>query len=139
MALGLKGLPQSIIAHGHRVVAQQGTAVDPAAALVLLQLIQILKQDILDLPLEFGFAGHIQVFHLPQADKLLENLKKSQLAQMVEVVDTDGSIDLDTIRDMLKAQIERQGSMTIENVPILKKLVFKAEDVDKAYEFIMRG
>lgn len=45
----------------------------------------------------------------------------------------------DTIRDMLKAQIERQGSLTIENVPILKKLVFTAEDVDKAYEFIMRG
>lgn len=76
---------------------------------------------------------------LSRADKLIENLKNSQLAQMVEVVDTDGSIDLDTIRDMLKAQIERQGSLTIENVPILKKLVFKAEDVDKAYEFIMRG
>lgn len=76
---------------------------------------------------------------LSRADKLIENLKNSQLAQMVEVVDTDGSIDLDTIRDMLKAQIERQGSLIIDNVPILKKLVFKAEDVDKAYEFIMRG
>lgn len=76
---------------------------------------------------------------ISRTDKLIASLKNSQLAQTVEVIDSDGSVDIDTIRDMLKAQIEKQGSLTIENVPILKKLVFRAEDVDKAYEFIMRG
>lgn len=76
---------------------------------------------------------------LKRLDKIAESLANSPLAQMVEVVSSDGGFDLDAIRDEVKKQIESKGSLQIDNVPILKKLTFTAADIDKAYEHIMKG
>ena len=76
---------------------------------------------------------------LKRLDKIAASLAGSNLAQMVEVVSKDGCFDLDFIKEELKAQIEKKGCMEFDNVPILKKLTFYAVDIDKAYEYIMKG
>ena len=76
---------------------------------------------------------------IKRLDKVAAALANSLLAQMTEVVSKDGCFDLDIIRDELKAQVKKKGSMEFDNVPILKKLTFYEVDIDKAYEYIMKG
>ena len=76
---------------------------------------------------------------LKRFDKVVDALKCNKLAQTLEVVGKDGSIDIDIIRDELRQQIERKGSLEVLNVPILEKLTFRPDDIDKAYKFIMEA
>lgn len=72
-------------------------------------------------------------------EKLIEKYKDNPMLQAFEIFSSDGSIDIDSLRDNFKAQIEKQGFMEIDNIPIVKKLTFRAQDVDKLYDYITKG
>ena len=61
------------------------------------------------------------------------------MVESLQVISSDGSVDIDLLRDTLKEQIAKNGSMEIDNIPIVGKLIFREPDVDKLYEYIMKG
>ena len=74
---------------------------------------------------------------LSRIDNVAAGLVGSPLAQQIAIVNPDGLVDIEVIKEHLKHQIEIKGGLEFNNVPILKKLKFSAEDVDKAYKYIM--
>ena len=74
---------------------------------------------------------------LSRIDNVAASLVDSPLAQQISVVNSDGLIDIEVIKDHLKNQIEIKGGLEFNNVPILKKLKLSAEDIEKAYRYIM--
>ena len=45
------------------------------------------------------------------------------------VIDDEGMVDIDSLAEDLKKQIEEKGKLTV-SIPVLGKLTFKASDVD---------
>lgn len=76
---------------------------------------------------------------IKKMEKLIDKFKDNPMLQSLEIIGQDGSVDIDALRDSFKEQIAKQGYMEINNVPIVKKLTFRAEDVDKLYDYIMKG
>lgn len=76
---------------------------------------------------------------LKRLEKIIAGLQQNGLALAAAVVDDQGNVDIEIIRDELKAQIQKKGSLQIDNLPVIKKITFRAEDVDKAFEYIMKG
>ena len=59
--------------------------------------------------------------------------------EALEIFGSDGSVDVDLLKDTLKAQISKEGCMEISSIPIVGKLTFRSDDVDKVYDYIMKG
>lgn len=53
------------------------------------------------------------------------------------VVDEEGNVDIDAVRDAVKEQMANVG-MKID-IPLIGVVTFQQNDVDKAYEYVMRS
>lgn len=76
---------------------------------------------------------------LRRLENIIGNLKQNGMAVAAGIVDEHGNIDIEIIREELKRQIQKKGSLQIENLPVVKKITFNEGDVDKAFEYIMKG
>lgn len=51
----------------------------------------------------------------------------------------DGAVDVDTLKEAAMEQVKKQGFAEIGGIPIIKKITFRAEDVEKLYHYIVEG
>ena len=64
-------------------------------------------------------------------------LKNHPIVKMLEVIDENGMIDIDTIYSELRKQAEK-GSATID-IPMVGTITLTKDDVDKLYRLIKEG
>ena len=74
-----------------------------------------------------------------KAEKIIDKYKSNPMVESLEMFGSDGSVDIDLLKNTLKSQIGKEGCMEIPDVPIVGKLIFRSEDVDKLYDYIMKG
>ena len=74
-----------------------------------------------------------------KAEKIIDKYKSNPMVEALEIFGSDGSVDVDLLKDTLKAQISKEGCMEISSIPIVGKLTFRSDDVDKVYDYIMKG
>jgi hypothetical protein len=63
------------------------------------------------------------------ADGIKRYLMTNGFFKTLCLVDSDGMVDIDSLLQDLRTEIERKGSITVE-VPLIGKITFKANDVD---------
>lgn len=73
-----------------------------------------------------------------RAVELMGKLLENKTAQAVNLVDKDGKVDIELLRDVAGEQMQQMGKMQID-VPLLGRLTFAPADVEKIYETIMEG
>lgn len=81
-------------------------------------------------------VGTVASLMIKKSGNLVNSLKNNQLVQMLELMDENNNIDIDTLRDELKNNIQDCG-VRIE-VPILGVMTFHKQDVDTLYSHIMK-
>lgn len=64
-------------------------------------------------------------------------LMNNGFAKTLGIVDSDGMVDVDTILEDIRREIDRQGSLQV-NIPMIGKLTFHIGDVDVLRNEIMR-
>lgn len=69
-----------------------------------------------------------------KTEKFAESLKENPMIQALDVIDADGNVDIDILKDALKANIPETG-VVYEN-KMIGKMTFMKTDVDKLYGFI---
>lgn len=77
------------------------------------------------------FVGRIN----QNAEAIKAVLMNNGFAKTLNLVDSEGMVDVDMLLHDIKREIERQGSIQFE-IPMIGKLTFKAEDVDVLYNKI---
>lgn len=80
-------------------------------------------------------AGVIAIY-LKQNSSVIDNVVNNPLIGGLHVATPDGLINLDMIRDVYKAEIQKAGYMRID-IPMLGSVDFTPEDVDTLYRSIM--
>lgn len=74
---------------------------------------------------------------LDKSVNIFNELKSNEFVKMLELIDDEDKIDVDTIYRELKKQADK-GPITI-NLPILGIATFTSTDVDRLYSSIQRG
>lgn len=80
-------------------------------------------------------AGGISLY-LKQNVNMIDNLTSNPLFAGLGVSTSDGMIDIDAIKDVIKPEINKAGFMRI-SLPIIGDVDFTAEDVDTLYKHII--
>lgn len=80
-------------------------------------------------------AGGISLY-LKQNEGVVDTLISNPLISSLGVVTTDGMIDLETLRDVYRAEIAKAGFMRL-SFPIIGDIDFTPEDVDTLYRYIV--
>lgn len=73
---------------------------------------------------------------LDKSTNIFNSLKSNELVKMLELIDDDDRIDVDSIYKELKKQAEK-GAITID-LPMLGAVTFTSTDVDRLYSLIQR-
>ena len=73
---------------------------------------------------------------LDKSTNIFNSLKSNELVKMLELIDDDDRIDVDSIYRELKKQAEK-GAITID-LPMLGAVTFTSTDVDRLYSLIQR-
>lgn len=81
-------------------------------------------------------AGTAISLFIRKSGKIIEGYKENKAVQMLGIMDTEGNVDVDILAEELKKNISTEG-MKID-VPIVGKMTFHKEDVDKLHEYITR-
>lgn len=82
-------------------------------------------------------AGAALSIALKRIDNVTDKLRNSAILQGMGVVDEAGNVDIDAVRDAVKEQMANVG-MKID-IPLIGVVTFQRNDVDKAYEYVMRS
>jgi hypothetical protein len=82
-------------------------------------------------------AGAISLY-LKQGEGLVDTILSNPLITTLGVAKSDGMIDIETIRDTLKQEINKAGFMRA-TFPVIGDVDFTAEDVDALYRFIVES
>ena len=69
-----------------------------------------------------------------RTEKFAEMLKANPIVQALDVIDADGNVDIDVLKDAVKANIPDTG-VIYEN-KMIGKMTFMKADVDKLYSCI---
>ena len=80
-------------------------------------------------------AGAVSLY-LKQGEGLVNILLSNPLITTLGVTKSDGMIDVETIRDTLKYEINKAGFMRV-TFPMVGDIDFTAEDIDALYKFIV--
>lgn len=71
---------------------------------------------------------------LSKGVNVFNNLKENEIIKMLDIIDKDDNIDIDTIYANLKKEAQK-GAVTF-NAPVIGALTLNETDVDKLYEYI---
>ena len=72
-----------------------------------------------------------------RSERVVNALRDNAIARALGVLTEDGSVDVDVLKDAAMEQVKKQGFAEIGGIPIIKKITFRAEDVEKLYQCIM--
>lgn len=82
-------------------------------------------------------AGAISLY-LKQGESLVDTLISNPLVTNLGIVKQDGMIDIDTVKETLKNEINKAGFMRV-SVPMVGDIDFTPEDADALYKFILEA
>ena len=71
--------------------------------------------------------------------RVVNALKDNAIVKTLGVITEDGAVDVDTLKEAAMEQVKKQGFAEIGGIPIIKKITFRAEDVEKLYHYIVEG
>lgn len=80
-------------------------------------------------------AGAIALY-LNQNSNIVDNIINNPLFANLHVVDSDGMVNIELLRDIFKAEIAKAGFMRV-NFPMLGDVDFTTEDLDKLYRILV--
>jgi hypothetical protein len=79
-------------------------------------------------------AGAVSLY-LKQNEGLIDSITSNPLLKGLGVAREDGMIDIESLRDTLKKEIEKAGYMRV-SIPVVGDIDFTTEDVDSLYKCI---
>lgn len=83
------------------------------------------------------FLARLAVARINQnADLIKTSLMNNGLARTLCIVDSEGMVDVDSLSQDIKREIERKGSIQVE-IPMIGKLTFRSVDVDVLRDLII--
>jgi hypothetical protein len=82
-------------------------------------------------------AGAVSLY-LKQNENIVDSLTSNPMFTSLGVVKDSGMIDIDTIRDILKEQINKAGFMRL-TLPIIGDVDFTSDDIDALYKYIQEA
>lgn len=82
-------------------------------------------------------AGAISLY-LKQGESLVDTLISNPLVTNLGIVKQDGMIDIDTVKETLKKEINKAGFMRV-SIPMIGDIDFTPEDADALYKFILEA
>jgi hypothetical protein len=82
-------------------------------------------------------AGAVSLY-LKQNEGIVDTLTSNPLLAGLGVVHENGMIDIDTVRDTLKSEVNKAGFMRL-SLPMIGDIDFTTEDVDALYRFIQES
>lgn len=74
-----------------------------------------------------------------RSERVVNALKDNAIVKTLGVITEDGAVDVDTLKEAAMEQVKKQGFAEIGGIPIIKKITFRAEDVEKLYHYIVEG
>jgi hypothetical protein len=80
-------------------------------------------------------AGAVSIY-LKQGEKIIDTLTSNPIISTLGVVNNNGMVDIDTLKDVLKSQIQKAGFMRL-TLPIVGNIDFTTEDVDLLHKLIL--
>jgi hypothetical protein len=80
-------------------------------------------------------AGTVISLTIRKSGAIISSLKDNSFVKMLEVMDEDGNVDIDTLKDEFKKQMPDAGVKV--DVPYIGVMTFKKNDVDKLYDYIV--
>lgn len=81
--------------------------------------------------------GAVSGIALSKGANIFNSLKANPIIKMLEVIDENGMIDIDTIYTELRKQADK-GSATFD-APMIGTITLTKDDVDKLYHLIKEG
>lgn len=83
------------------------------------------------------FLARLAVARINQnADLIKTSLMNNGLARTLCIVDSEGMVDVDSLSQDIKKEIDRKGSIQVE-IPMIGKLTFRSVDVDVLRDLII--
>jgi hypothetical protein len=82
-------------------------------------------------------AGGVSLY-LKQNEGVVDSLLNNPLIKSLGVVKSDGSVDIEPLRDALKGEIKKAGFMRL-SLPVIGDIDFTTEDVDTLYRLIIEA
>lgn len=83
------------------------------------------------------FLARLAVARINQnADLIKTSLMNNGLARTLCIVDSEGMVDVDSLSQDIKREIDRKGSIQVE-IPMIGKLTFRSVDVDVLRDLII--
>ena len=79
-------------------------------------------------------AGAVSLY-LKKNERIVDTLVSNPLVSGLGVVTADGMVDLESLRDSLKKEINKVGFMRL-SLPMVGDIDFTTEDIDMLYKFI---
>ena len=84
------------------------------------------------------FLARLTIGRINQNADLIKNfLMTNGFIRTMNIIDSDGMVDIDSITQDIKREIDRKGSIQVE-IPMIGKLTFHSKDVDVLRDFIVR-
>jgi hypothetical protein len=74
--------------------------------------------------------------YLKQNQSLVDTVTSNPLFSSLGVIDKDGMIDIDVVRDTLKEEITKSGFVRV-SLPFIGDIDFTADDVDTLYRILV--
>jgi hypothetical protein len=82
-------------------------------------------------------AGGIAIY-LSNGESMVDSLLSHPLISGLGVVNSDGMVNIELLRDVLKKEITKAGYMRV-SLPLMGDVDFTADDVDSLYNYIVGG
>ena len=70
-----------------------------------------------------------------KADEVLGKFVQSDMAKTLDLVDEQGMVDLDKVKDCFETAASRTGAV-VQRIPMLGNVTFTADDIRRLYELI---
>lgn len=68
--------------------------------------------------------------------KVLDEVKDNKIVKMLDIVDENGNIDVDSLISAMKEAANKYGKMTVE-IPMVGRLSFSSSDIDDLRRYIV--
>ena len=82
-------------------------------------------------------AGAVSLY-IKKNEGIVDTLTSNPLFTSLGVIHDDGMIDIDTIKDVLKSEINKAGFMRL-SIPMIGDIDFTSEDIDALYRDIQES
>lgn len=69
---------------------------------------------------------------------MAQAMANNEIVKMLDIVDENGNIDIDIIKEELEKQIDDKTGLPVD-LPMIGKMTFYKADVDKLYKHIIGG